>query len=47
MPLNALPDLDVLPAEALRTLILAQHQELISEDPAPPPQSVKGIVAPT
>jgi len=32
MPVTALPDLNVLPAEALRTLILTQHQELISKD---------------
>lgn len=32
MAVTALPDLNVLPAEALRTLILAQHQELISKD---------------
>jgi len=32
MPVNALPDLNVLPAEALRALILTQHQELISKD---------------
>ena len=32
MPVTALPDLNVLPAEALRTLILAQHQELVSKD---------------
>ncbi len=32
MPVTALPDLNVLPAEALRALILTQHQELISKD---------------
>jgi transposase len=32
MAVTALPDLNVLPAEALRTLILAQHQELITKD---------------
>src|ERR1700756_4397221 len=32
MPVSALPDLNVLPAEALRALILTQHQELISKD---------------
>ena len=32
MAVTALPDLNVLPAEALRTLILAQHQELLSKD---------------
>lgn len=30
--MTALPDLNVLPAEALRALILTQHQELISKD---------------
>ena len=29
---DALPDLNVLPAEALRTLILAQYQQLITQD---------------
>jgi transposase len=32
MAVTALPDLNVLPAEQLRALILAQHQELISKD---------------
>jgi transposase len=32
MPVAALPDLNVLPAEALRVLILTQHQELITKD---------------
>src|SRR5246127_4522945 len=32
MPVSALPDLNVLPAEALRALILTQHQELIRKD---------------
>jgi transposase len=32
MPVSALPDLNVLPTEALRALILTQHQELISKD---------------
>src|ERR1700756_4034053 len=32
MPVSALPDLNVLPAEALRALILAQHQDLIAKD---------------
>ena len=32
MAVSALPDLNVLPAEALRTLILAQHQQLITKD---------------
>jgi len=32
MAVTTLPDLNVLPAEALRALILAQHQELISKD---------------
>src|SRR5580704_10882517 len=32
MPVAALPDLNVLPAEELRALILAQHQELITKD---------------
>jgi len=32
MAVSALPDLNVLPAEQLRALILAQHQELISKD---------------
>ena len=32
MPVTALPNLNVLPAEALRALILAQHQELVSKD---------------
>jgi hypothetical protein len=32
MPVSALPDLNVLPAEALRALILAQHQELVTKD---------------
>ena len=32
MPVSALPDLNQLPAEALRELILTQHQELVSKD---------------
>jgi len=32
MAVNTLPDLNVLPAEALRALILAQHQELLTKD---------------
>jgi len=32
MPIAALPDLNVLPAEALRALILTQHQELVTKD---------------
>ena len=32
MAVNALPDLDVLPAEALRALILAQHEQLLSRE---------------
>jgi transposase len=32
MPVSALPDLNLLPAEALRALIQTQHQELISKD---------------
>ena len=32
MAVTALPDLNVLPAERLRALILAQHQELITKD---------------
>src|SRR5215471_12953616 len=32
MAVNALPDLNVLPAEALRALILAQHEQLISHE---------------
>jgi transposase len=32
MAVSALPDLNVLPAESLRVLILAQHQELITKD---------------
>jgi len=32
MAVTTLPDLNVLPAEALRALILAQHQELITKD---------------
>lgn len=32
MPVNALPDLNVLPTEALRALILRQHQELVSQE---------------
>ena len=32
MAVSALPDLNVLPAEVLRALILAQHQELITKD---------------
>ena len=32
MPVAALPDLNVLPAEALRALILTQHQELVTKD---------------
>ena len=31
MPVAALPDLNVLPAEALRALILTQHQELVTK----------------
>ncbi len=31
MPIAALPDLNVLPAEALRALILTQHQELVTK----------------
>ena len=30
--MSALPDLKILPAEALRALILVQHQELITKD---------------
>src|SRR5215472_3239522 len=30
MPVTALPDLNLLPAEALRALVLAQHQQLLS-----------------
>src|SRR5215467_8975375 len=30
MPVTALPDLSVLPAEALRALVLAQHEQLLS-----------------
>ena len=32
MPVTALPDLNVLPAEALRALILAQHEQLLSRE---------------
>jgi transposase len=32
MAVNALPDPNVLPAEALRALILAQHEQLISHE---------------
>jgi transposase len=32
MAVSTLPDLNVLPAEALRALILAQHQDLIAKD---------------
>ncbi len=32
MAVTALPDLNILPADALRTLILAQHQDLIAKD---------------
>src|SRR5215469_4367776 len=32
MPVSALPDLNKLPAEELRALILTQHQELVSKD---------------
>jgi transposase len=32
MPIAALPDLNDLPAEALRALILTQHQELVTKD---------------
>ena len=32
MAVSALPDLNILPAEALRALILAQHQELVTKD---------------
>ena len=32
MAVTALPDLNVLPADALRALILAQHEQLISQD---------------
>src|SRR6202008_3438461 len=32
MAVNALPDLNVLPAEELRALILAQHQQLVTKD---------------
>ena len=32
MSIAALPDLNVLPAEALRTLILTQYQQLITQD---------------
>jgi transposase len=32
MAVNALPDLNVLPAEALRALILTQHEQLISHE---------------
>lgn len=32
MAVTALPDLNVLPAEELRALILAQHQDLITKD---------------
>src|SRR4029079_15211973 len=32
MAVTALPDLNGLPAEALRALILAQHEQLVSRD---------------
>jgi hypothetical protein len=32
MAVNALPDLNVLPAEALRALILVQHEQLLSRE---------------
>jgi transposase len=32
MPVTTLPDLNVLPAEALRALILAQHEQLLSRE---------------
>src|SRR4029077_18142082 len=32
MAVTALPDLNVLPAEELRTLILAQHEQLVSAE---------------
>jgi transposase len=32
MPVSALPDLDVLPAEALRALVLLQHEQLLSRE---------------
>src|SRR5499425_3885648 len=32
MPVSALPDLNKLPAEELRALILAQHQQLVTKD---------------
>src|ERR1700758_4603980 len=32
MAVNALPDLNTLPADALRALILAQHEQLISRE---------------
>ena len=32
MPVSALPDLNVLPAEALRALVLAQHEQLLSRE---------------
>ncbi len=32
MSVAALPDLNVLPADALRALILAQHQQLLSRE---------------
>src|ERR1700752_4612810 len=32
MPVSALPDLNVLPAEELRALILAQHEQLLSRE---------------
>jgi transposase len=32
MPVTALPDLNMLPAEALRALLLTQHQELLTKD---------------
>ena len=32
MSIAALPDLNVLPAAALRTLILAQYQQLMTQD---------------
>jgi len=32
MAVTALPDLNVLPAEALRALILAQHEQLLSRE---------------
>ena len=32
MSVTALPDLNVLPAEALRALVLAQHEQLLSRE---------------